>query len=269
MQKKFSTAAITVTLIWTLLFGCVFQSLAQSTVKILSYNIFHGEDPYREQPNLDSVAALINELKPDLVAFQEVDSMTGRSAKVYGERINYIQLLAERTNMHGYFGKAMDYDGGGYGEGVLTRKKAKTSTHLLPIPSGGEPRSAIEVIYPVAENKNLVFAATHLCHQFMPNKIAQVKKLNELFANRGQPAILAGDLNFKPEDEPYQVLAGSWTDAAVAHGNAGPTFPTDTPKIRIDYIWVDKQQSWRVTDFRVLPQTYSDHRAILLTVEIE
>ena len=269
MQKKLSTAVIAGTVICTLLFGCAFQSRTQSVVKILSYNIFHGEDPYRKQPNLDSVAALINELKPDLVAFQEMDSMTGRSAKIYGERINYIQLLAQKTNMHGYFGKAMDYDGGGYGEGALTRKKAKTRTHLLPMPSGGEPRAAIEVVYPVAGHKNLVFAATHLCHEFMPNKIAQTQKLNELFANQGQPAILAGDLNFTPEEEPYQVLAGSWTDAAVTHGNAGATFPADAPKIRIDYFWLNKQSSWRVVDFRTLPHTHSDHRAILLTVEIK
>lgn len=242
---------------------------AQTQLKILSYNIFHGEDLYKKQPNLDSIAVLINAIQPDLVALQEVDSMTGRSEKVYGKRINYVQLLADKTNMFGYFGKAMDYDGGGYGEGVLTRKKALATTTLLPTPSGGEPRSVIGVEYPLSSNRKILFAATHLCHQFMPNKLAQVEKLNNLFAGTKHPAILAGDLNFKPQDEPYSHLAQHWLDAAIVHGNPQPTYPTDKPERRIDYIWLSQNQSWKVVDFQVLPQAHSDHRAVLLTVEIK
>ncbi len=242
---------------------------AQTRIKVLSYNIFHGEDLYKKQPNLDSVAALINSIKPDLVALQEVDSMTGRSERVYGKRIDYTQLLAEKTKMFGYFGKAMDYDGGGYGEAILARKKSRPTTTLLPNPSGGEPRSAIGVVYPVSKKRELLFAGTHLCHQFMPNKLAQVQKLNELFGGSNKPAILAGDLNFSPEEDPYQHLAQQWLDAAHLKGNAAPTFPTDNPETRIDYIWLSKSQEWRVIDFQVLPHPHSDHRAILLTVEIK
>ncbi len=269
MPNKLSTSFRAALLLCTVLFFSATAAIAQHRVTILSYNIFHGEDLYRKQPNLDSVAALINELKPDLVALQEVDSMTGRSERVYGKRIDYIRLLAEKTQMHGYFGKAMDFDGGGYGEGVLTRKKAQTSTHLLPIPSGGEPRSMIKVVYPVAANKTLVFGATHLCHQHMPNKLAQVEKLNELLSNPSLPALLAGDLNFTPADEPYRMLQPNWKDAAVTAGDTAATYPTDAPERRIDYLWLSKQHNWKIIDYRVLPQPHSDHLAILLTVEIE
>ncbi|MBX3239095.1 MAG: endonuclease/exonuclease/phosphatase family protein [Chitinophagaceae bacterium] len=241
---------------------------AQTRMKILSYNIFHGENPYTKQPNADSVAALINFLQPDLVALQEVDSATGRSEKIYGSRVDYVQLLAKKTGMTGHFGKAMDYDGGGYGEGLLSNKKLAAQTIILPTPSGGEPRAAISVSYPLLSGKELTFIATHLCHQFLPNKIAQVQKVNEQFAEKKQAAILAGDLNFKPDDAPYKELATQWIDAA-ADRNPQPTYSTDNPRIRIDYFWLSRKQNWKVIDFQVLPYEYSDHKPILLTVEIQ
>ncbi|WP_373400800.1 endonuclease/exonuclease/phosphatase family protein [Algoriphagus halophilus] len=79
-------------------------------VKILTYNIYHGENPFNPgQPNLDEIAALIKELNPDMVAMQEVDSMTTRTAKVYGTKVDLVQQLAELTGYHGYFAKAMDF----------------------------------------------------------------------------------------------------------------------------------------------------------------
>src|SRR5690606_7974941 len=110
---------------------------AQTRVTILSYNIYHGELAYEKgKPNLDSVAALINKYRPDFVALQEVDSATGRSARIYGERTDYVKELAARTGMLGYFGKAMDYDSGGYGEALLSRRPLNIEVANLPTPAG-------------------------------------------------------------------------------------------------------------------------------------
>jgi hypothetical protein len=56
------------------------------------------------------------------VALQEVDSMTNRSAALNnGIQQDLVQELARMTGMHGYFGKAIDFSDGGYGEGILSR----------------------------------------------------------------------------------------------------------------------------------------------------
>ncbi len=54
--------------------GCAGAKLGSPRrVAILTYNIYHGEDA-NGGSNLDAVARIINSLKPDLVALQEVDN---------------------------------------------------------------------------------------------------------------------------------------------------------------------------------------------------
>lgn len=253
-----------------LFLACICNINAQVQLKVLTYNIFHGENPYKKgMPNLDDIAGLINELKPDMVALQEVDSATGRLEKIYGKRINWVQELAAKTGMQGYFGKAMDYDGGGYGEGLLIKQRASFWVQALPNPSGGEPRAVIYAVVNVDENKQVLFAGTHLCHQFLPNKIAQVKALGEIMRNNKLPAVLAGDFNFAPEAEPYSNLLEDWKDAAVARGNPQYSFPANKPATRIDYIWLDQNTQWNVKKLEVLSAEFSDHRPVFAILELK
>ena len=256
--------------IFTLLLISFTTAYSQQTVKILSYNIFHGEDAYKKgQPNIDSVAALINKYQPDLAAFQEVDSATGRSEGIYKVRTDFIAELAKKTGMYGFFGKAMDYDGGGYGEGLLSKKAVQATTRILPTPKGGEPRALIYLTYPLLKNKKIIFAGTHLCHQFEENRIAQVTEINRTFEKINTPVILCGDLNFTPDKEPYRILSALWNDAAVLKGDPAFTFPSDNPRIRIDYGWLKKGYNLKIKDVQVLPYNYSDHKPVLITLEIQ
>ncbi len=110
MIRKISLLLVTGILWCTSLF-------AQDTLTVMSYNIYHGEQAYEEgRGNLKDVAALIYEIDPDFVALQEVDEMTGRLAALNnGKPFSLVDSLAKLTDMHGYFGKAINYDGGGYG----------------------------------------------------------------------------------------------------------------------------------------------------------
>jgi len=80
-------------------------------IKLMTYNIFHGEQPYNPgNSNLPQIAELINKVNPDLVALQEVDSMTNRSAGINsGVPIDQVMELSRMTGMAGFFGKAIDY----------------------------------------------------------------------------------------------------------------------------------------------------------------
>src|SRR5699024_5860068 len=96
---------------------------AQDSLTVMSYNIMHGEQPYDGgEGNLDDIAALIDEVNPDFVALQEVDEMTGRIAALNnGQPFSFIDSLAKVTGMKGYFGQTIDFEGGAYGIGLLTR----------------------------------------------------------------------------------------------------------------------------------------------------
>ncbi|MBB6325091.1 endonuclease/exonuclease/phosphatase family metal-dependent hydrolase [Algoriphagus iocasae] len=259
-------------LLFLFLIGLGSSAFAQSsseTIKILSYNIFHGENPnHQGVGNLEEIAALISELQPDLVAMQEVDSMTTRSAGVYGEKEDLMQKLAELTGYTGYFAKAMDFAEGGYGEGLLVKGNGKFETQNLPLPGGGEPRAAAWVTYELPSGKKIKFAGTHLCHQFEENRIAQVEAVSLRAKKEKLPTIWAGDLNLKPDSKAYKSIKGSWKDAGASPTPYSPTYGTMEDGARIDYVWFDSSK-FTLVDYQVLNVLHSDHYPVLVTLQLK
>ncbi len=164
--------------------------MSPSRVAILTYNIYHGEDA-NGGSNLDAVARIINSLKPDLVALQEVDNKTTRT-----KGLDLTAELSKRTGMHGVFGKAMDYAGGGYGEAVLSRYPVLyTKNNPLGHSAKAEPRTALEVQIELPRGAKIVFVGTHLDHlRDQSNRMMQASRIMELYENYDLPIVLAGEL---------------------------------------------------------------------------
>src|SRR6185295_15807730 len=126
--------------------------------------------------DLPRLARIIESSNPDLVALQEVDQGTRRSSGV-----NQLSELARLTHLHGAFGKAMDFQGGGYGVGVLSRWPLRhVEMHALPDPPDREPRTSLTVAVRVGRGGPLVqFTSTHLdSGRDLVNRMAQADELN-------------------------------------------------------------------------------------------
>jgi len=236
------------------------------TVRVLSYNIHHGEG-VDGVFDLERLARVIMAVDPDLVALQEVDRATTRSSGV-----DQAAELGRLTGLYAVFGKAMDYAGGGYGEAILSRWPfLRVDDHLLPASEDHEPRAALKVTVEIGgSGREIVFIGTHLDHTRDPaDRKAQVLRINELFLPETRlPMILAGDLNALPESEPMSILLREWADAAV--GNPEPTIPSDDPARRIDYVLYRPAGVWRVVEVRVLDEEIaSDHRPLLAVLELK
>src|SRR5687768_7382725 len=149
---------------------------------ILTYNIHHGEGTDKKL-DLARIAGVIRRCEPDLVALQEVDVGTRRTNGV--DQAAELGLLLD---MHVTFGPAMEFQGGRYGNAILSRWPAKSS-RLVPLAGSGgkhEPRCVIAAVYPVAGHAGgeLVFASTHLDHTKEPSdRLAQAKTIVEAFAD--------------------------------------------------------------------------------------
>jgi endonuclease/exonuclease/phosphatase family metal-dependent hydrolase len=169
------------------------------TLRVLTYNIHHGEGT-DGRFDLSRLARVMKSVQPDVIALQEVDQGTERSGGV-----DQLAELERLTDMHAEFGKAMDYSGGGYGEAVLSRwPLLSTGNHPLPGSPDREPRTALTVQVGSSEHGPLLqFTSTHLDQGRDPeNRLAQVKYLNGLLVRgEGQPTILAGDMNSRPDTE--------------------------------------------------------------------
>ncbi|NVJ85677.1 MAG: endonuclease/exonuclease/phosphatase family protein [Algoriphagus sp.] len=240
----------------------------ESTLRILSYNIYHGENPnVPGEPNLDSIAQLIIEINPDVVALQEVDSMTERTARIYGKKLNLIEELAKKTGLEGYFSKAMDYSEGGYGEGLLVKKSDEFLSQKLPIPAGGEPRAAAWALSDF-EGKSIWIGGTHLCHQFQENRIAQVQALQKFALEKSHPIIWLGDLNFSPEDKEYKYINAAFLDAAFMSQDNSPTYQSTPHEGRIDYVWYTGDD-FELIHYEVIPVFYSDHFPVLVELKLK
>jgi len=233
---------------------------------VMTYNIYHGE--HAENPgksNLGKIASLIDEHEPDLVALQEVDSMTRRSAQlVSGGPVDQVQELAEMTGMHGYFGKAISFDGGGYGVGILSRDPADVLVYKLPLPEEGEARRLI-TLRTSLNGAEFVFAGTHLCHESQENRLAQVEAICDILDNEEVPVIVGGDFNFIPGSTSYKAIRNCFRDAAADVGKPLLTYPAGAPDKRIDYVFFSGNSEWKVVNVEVARSTASDHSALLVT----
>ena len=246
-------------------------------VKVLTYNVLGGRNTDGAR-DLSRLAEVINTLGPDVVALQEVDRHTGR--------LNGVDLpgeLALLTGMDFAFGRAMEYDGGEYGEAILSRFPiVDVTNHALPHLEASEPRAALAATIQIpASEQTFVFIGTHLDHQRSPeDRVMQAREINEVIKQYpNQPVLLAGDLNAEPGSEPMRILADHWTDAWTEEG--GFTIPSDAPRKRIDYILYRPNDRWSVvkmyrgidvqeadTLWRALLNVASDHLPLMAEFEL-
>lgn len=270
IKKLYAVRTLTTTtLIFIFLLFC-FSGYAQeygqkgNTVRVLTFNILHGATT-KGDFDLDKLATVIKESDADLVALQEVDFKTGR-AKGY----DLVTELGWRTKMSPLFGIAMPYNGGAYGEGILTKMPILESKNVaLPYSPGNEPRAALSVLVQLESGDTIRFVATHLEHQEnSTDRIDQVKKINAIFANDRFPGILAGDLNDTPESEAIAILKENWTDSS--RKSSFLTFPSDAPDRKIDYILFRPANKWEVIDsYPICDSIASDHCAVLSVLKLK
>ena len=238
-------------------------------LRVLCYNIHYGQGN-DGQYDVERLANVINDAKPDLVALQEVDVGVKRSG-----RVHQAQRLGELTGMAVRFGPTQHYEGGLFGNAVLTRLPI-LDVLIQPLPyteSTPElvtyPRAAIAVIVRLSDGQSLRFVSTHFQHNVPQDRLAEAKVINALFADDDQmPTILAGDMNAKPDSEPTRVLREEWSD--VSSEPASFTAPSSKPTIRIDYIYYRPAARFHVLHAEVIAEAMaSDHCPVFAVIELK
>lgn len=226
-------------------------------LRVLTYNTHHGEGN-DGRIDLDRIAAVIREARPDVVALQELDNRARRSGRV-AQAEEYSRL----TGLLAHFGEAMPFDGGSYGQALLSRWPLDAFTvHTLPGPSGREPRIAVSARISPPSGSPFRFVGTHLdAAQDDGERWLQSGRLNELFAQDPFPTVLTGDLNAPPASRVMQRMFALWEDAAAHHPQ--PTIPSEAPRERIDYVLLHPRGAWSVSSIEVIAESVaSDHRPL-------
>src|SRR5215217_7272107 len=127
MTQHLSRIALVAVFVLTLFCSGSFSSVpaARKTLRVMTYNIHVGVG-MDKQLDLQRIADVINQQRPDLVGLQEVDRNVKRT-----EGKDEIAELAAMTKMDFAFAPNLDYQGGKYGVAILSRLPIRNTVHRM------------------------------------------------------------------------------------------------------------------------------------------
>jgi len=241
-----------------------FYPKAAGSYRLVTYNV--GSFSKYMTNSTDMVAAMLKEIEADIVSINELDSVNTR------HNVNQIYQLAQAMgNWNWYFGRAMAYKGGAYGNGVLTSAKLTDKyTVTLDKASGAEQRSLA-----VVETDKYIFGAAHLDHKSAEAQAIQVRIINAWAQSKcvgsDRPVFFCGDMNAYPDSETLSLIKESW-DILSSTDN---TFNSTSPSNCIDYIFhYKKSASVKVVGSSVMTKfnngdvtQASDHLPVYVDIE--
>lgn len=228
--------------------------------RIATYNIRCG---YGIDGKLDlkRTAIVLEALDADVICLQEVD--VNRARTLYS---NQAKKLAGLLGMDYCFGAAINYKGGGaYGNAILSKYEIRSNlNHRLP--GQGSRRTMQEVKVDMAGSIISIFN-THM-ELDKEQRLRQIESfIIPIIGKCKGPAALCGDFNEKPDWPGVSILSTYLQDSFKANSGAlNCTFPSDEPKARIDYIFLN--ENCRVIDYSIVKALASDHLPVLVTMEL-
>lgn len=236
------------------------------SLRVLSYNIHYGQGNDGEY-NIERLANVINATKPDLVALQEADVGVKRSG-----RIHEVRELGKLTNLAARFGPTQHFEGGLFGNAVLTNLPIQ-DVHIQPLPYTEAsverttyPRGAIAVTVTLPNGESLKFISTHFQHNVDEDRVMEANAINDHFAADNITSILAGDMNATPGSKPIAILEQKWKNAIDPA--AAPSAPSSNPQSRIDYVF-HRGESLKLISSEVIAEPLaSDHCPVLAVFQI-
>ena len=224
--------------------------------------------------SLDALAEVIRRQNPDFVTLNEVDAFTNRT----GKDVHQARDLAAKLGMEWHFSKAIDRDGGEYGDAVLSKHPIlETRSYRLPCAASqpGEDRSLC-VIRVEIDGKDLYVASTHLDH--LSGDASRMVQANEIRRIRdtdlGVDLILSGDLNAIPSSNVIATMTAFLTNVGTIDQY---TFPSENPTRKIDYILYAPIGHFGVQNCTVVSRSdqqvdgvdASDHRPVVADIRFQ
>ena len=222
-----------------------------TTLRVGSYNIKHGADVSLD---MSVIAKDITELSLDIIGFQEIDQKTSR---VNG--LDTMKALSEASGYEYYaFAKAINYKGGEYGTGILSRYPI-VEFEVIKLDSGSEEQRCVGHAVIDVDGVYFDFFNTHLSFESLYLRTEQINQITKMLS-KCETYILTGDFNTSDvqEFEPFP-------NCTIVNTLKYVTF---TPsKTFIDNIIVSPD--WHLVTADIGPRGHSDHRLLWAELKFE
>ncbi len=216
-------------------------------LKIATYNIAAG----RYDRSLRGICRDIKEADADIIGLQEIDMLVNRSG-----RIDMLKSLSYECGYeYRFFARTIDFDGGEYGIGIMS-KYPLTHVEILPL-DGGEFCKEDRVVC-IAEisvlGERIDFLNTHISYESADARRVQLEQISKR-ASSLRSYIMTGDFN----TDDFSIFSVLGDCAAV--NNSGNYLPSFTQGGKaIDNIVISND--WQHLNAELAKPGSSDHRLL-------
>ena len=268
-----------------------------SQARVLIYNIAHGRGPSGgnwDGPTADDrarvaqIAEMILRESPDIVILNEVDfdstwSGHQNQARAIADEAGFSHIMEQRN-----FDLRFVYGSWKFGNAVLSKFPIVSAQSIdYPNLSGWEhlftgSKQGSVCTLQLSATQQLRVIPVHLEHRSRTTRIGSAQTLIATAAASPIPTLAAGDFNSVKSvhaDAQAKEPAGTAIDllresqafnfpppSGLANEEGEPTFPSHAPKRQID--WILAPAGWSFSEYRVLEDVLSDHRAVLAVLNI-
>ena len=235
-------------------------------IKFMSYNTQHCLNFITREIDFDIIADTIKKCEADIIGLQEIRD-EGQDADYQPQA----KIIAEKLGYHYYyFAEAIRFEGvNPYGNAIISRYPIiSAETIMIPDPEikkyDGyyETRCLLKGTIDVRNGLNV------LVSHFGLNPDEQENAVETVVSNMpNEHCVLMGDFNMEPDNQILNPIMQGLQDTAKFFSTYKLSFPSDTPKVKIDYIFVSKDLKVEYAD---IPEIISsDHRPHVATIELE
>ena len=226
-------------------------------MKVMTFNIQHALDFKTKFINTDLFANAIKENGIDICGLNEV-----RGNGLLEGYTDQTIAIADALEYERYFAQAVMVEGTSpYGNALVSRYPI-ISAETVNIPkvklkspfSYHEPRCVLKATVETNGKKICVM----VCHMGLSHgeRIRAVDTICRLLDSTDLPVILMGDFNTIPDDK---VLAPLFEKLKSVDASE-PTFPSDKPEIKIDYIFY---RDLECVHSETVNEIYADHLPVV------
>ncbi len=230
-------------------------------MKIMTFNTQHCLNYITRKIDFEAMAKVIRDSGADFVGLNE---MRGKGTNIEYEK--QVEILSSLTGMKYYgFGEAIMVGGENpYGNGFLSNiPVVKWEKIMIPDPVGEKTLThETRCILKITLEGGITVLVTH----FGLNADEKENAIKTVLENiENEKCILMGDFNITHEEEILAPIRERMADTADAFSEVLLSFPSDEPKIKIDYIFVSRDIKVISADIPAI--IASDHRPHTAKIE--
>lgn len=231
----------------------------------MSYNVQHFQNYIHNGIDYDAVAEVITKYGAEVVGLNEV-----RGEGPLKDYEAQAKIMAEKLGYYYYFAPAiMVKKENPYGNALLS-KYPITNAQNIPIPDPLEKRnpkgyyeSRCILKATIQAEKPFTVLVSHFGLNPDEHENAVATALSQV---EKTACVLMGDFNMKPDNPLIESIGQVMYDSAQVFTEPLLSIPSDTPSIKIDYIYTT--DDIKVLEADIPAETASDHRPYYAYLEI-